>query len=164
MKITHLHNQFNPRCFSTAGSDVVCSSYDFRTLYSVIWLWLSEHFTVFFRLCLGYVLPLCLLNLRLWTTVCIQSHTAIIRRRNRENFPYCSIKTYTLYCESLITPTSRQNSSSEGSDPRLGGKFHSRYLPVAFTGNYRSGKYSSSGKYWQILANWFFCLKILQKS
>ena len=34
--------------------------------------------------------------------------------------------------------------------PRLGGKFHPRYLPVAFTGIYRSGKYSSSGKYRQI--------------
>ena len=43
---------------------------------------------------------------------------------------------------------------------RLGGKFHPRYLPVAFAGIYRSGKYSSSGKYWQILANWnFFGLK-----
>ena len=48
---------------------------------------------------------------------------------------------------------------------RLGGKFHPRYLPVAFAGIYRSGKYSSSGKYWQIPANWnFFGLKKLQKS
>ena len=36
---------------------------------------------------------------------------------------------------------------------RLGGKFHPRYLPVAFAGIYQSGKYSSSGKYWQIPAN-----------
>ena len=41
----------------------------------------------------------------------------------------------------------------------LGGKFHPRYLPVAFTGIYRFGKYSSSGKYWQIE---FFCLEIPQ--
>ena len=32
---------------------------------------------------------------------------------------------------------------------RLGGKFHPRYLPVAFNGIYQSGKYSK----WQILAN-----------
>ena len=37
--------------------------------------------------------------------------------------------------------------------PRLRGKFHPRYLPVAFAGIYRSGKYYSSGKYWQIPAN-----------
>ena len=36
---------------------------------------------------------------------------------------------------------------------RLGGKFQPRYLPVAFAGIYRSGKYSSSGKYWQRPAN-----------
>ena len=42
---------------------------------------------------------------------------------------------------------------SDKLEARLGGKFHPRYLLVAFTGIYRSGKYSSSGKYRQILAN-----------
>ena len=45
------------------------------------------------------------------------------------------------------------NLSSAELAPSLGGKFHPRYLPVAFAGIYRSGKYSSSGKYWQIPAN-----------
>ena len=60
----------------------------------------------------------------------------------KDIFSYFSFKLY------VVTPHLNHLTESQ-----LGGKFHPRYLPVAFTGIYRSGKYSSSGKYRQILAN-----------
>ena len=58
-----------------------------------------------------------------------------------------------LFSKLILSPSEKGSAPKEKNLPRLGGKFHPRYLPVAFAGIYRSGKYSSSGKYWQIPAN-----------
>ena len=47
-------------------------------------------------------------------------------------------------------------SNRSGPDPRLGGKFQPRYLPVEFTGPENTPKVANTGKYWSIE---FFALK-----